>query len=282
MNRVLRALFGTVLVLLRPRYAWAQATAQINGAVTDPSGGVLPGATVTAIQTDTGFAARSSPMPGLVHADEPANRTVSSRGDARRASAHTPRRASCCRSASNPVDCGDAQLGQLAETVSVEASAPLVETRNPAIGGVIENERIEELPLNGRNAADLIAMAGAVVLGRTVVQPKHAGRRGLFSGRRPGVRRGVTARRRDSQQPLRQLQPAAAVSRCPAGVSCRDERQNAQNGFHSGASVNAVTKSGTNAAPRRPLRVLAEPSIQCDESASMPSIPRRVSGATMA
>ncbi|MBF8301469.1 MAG: TonB-dependent receptor, partial [Acidobacteria bacterium] len=55
MNRVLRALFGGFLVLLVATQAWAQATAQINGTVTDASGGVLPGATVVAIQTDTGF-----------------------------------------------------------------------------------------------------------------------------------------------------------------------------------------------------------------------------------
>src|SRR5688572_25109305 len=55
MNRVLRALFGTVLVLLLATPAWAQATAQINGTVSDSSRGVLPGATVTAIQTDTGL-----------------------------------------------------------------------------------------------------------------------------------------------------------------------------------------------------------------------------------
>jgi hypothetical protein len=35
--------------------AWAQATAQINGTVADSSGGVLPGVTVIAIQTETGF-----------------------------------------------------------------------------------------------------------------------------------------------------------------------------------------------------------------------------------
>ena len=36
---------------------------------------------------------------------------------------------------SNPVIPVALQLGSLEETVSVEASAPLVETRNPAIGG---------------------------------------------------------------------------------------------------------------------------------------------------
>ena len=55
MNRVLRALPVCLLLLLATTNAWAQATAQINGTVADSSGGVLPGVTVTAIQTETGF-----------------------------------------------------------------------------------------------------------------------------------------------------------------------------------------------------------------------------------
>ena len=42
-------------VLLPAAVAWAQATAELAGRVTDESGGVLPGVTVTATQTDTGF-----------------------------------------------------------------------------------------------------------------------------------------------------------------------------------------------------------------------------------
>ena len=55
MNRVLRIGLGSVLVLFLATAAWAQATAQISGTVTDASGGVLPGVTVTVIQTDTSF-----------------------------------------------------------------------------------------------------------------------------------------------------------------------------------------------------------------------------------
>jgi len=44
------------------------------------------------------------------------------------------------------------QVGQLAETITVEGTAPLVETRNPGIGQVITNEQVLELPLNGRPA----------------------------------------------------------------------------------------------------------------------------------
>jgi hypothetical protein len=55
MNRALRVLFGCLVLLLAATTVWAQATAQINGTVADSSGAVLPGVTVVAIQTETGF-----------------------------------------------------------------------------------------------------------------------------------------------------------------------------------------------------------------------------------
>jgi len=56
MNRVLRVLVvGAALFLTATASARAQATAELAGRVTDESGAVLPGVTVTATQTDTGF-----------------------------------------------------------------------------------------------------------------------------------------------------------------------------------------------------------------------------------
>ena len=56
MRRFLREVsMGAVLCLLAGATAWAQATAQLDGRVTDESGAVLPGVTVTATQTDTTF-----------------------------------------------------------------------------------------------------------------------------------------------------------------------------------------------------------------------------------
>ena len=48
-------LCGVLLVALTATGALAQATAQITGTVKDSSGGVLPGASVSATQTETGF-----------------------------------------------------------------------------------------------------------------------------------------------------------------------------------------------------------------------------------
>ena len=56
MSRFLRGFSAVALtVLLITTMAWAQATAELNGRVTDQSGGVLPGVTVTVTRTDTGF-----------------------------------------------------------------------------------------------------------------------------------------------------------------------------------------------------------------------------------
>ncbi len=51
------------------------------------------------------------------------------------------------------------QVGSVGETVSVSAEAPLVNTENASTGQVIENKRVVELPLNGRNAFALVALA---------------------------------------------------------------------------------------------------------------------------
>ena len=56
MKRVLSGLLcGGLLVTFAATSVLAQATAQITGTVKDSSGGVLPGASVTVTQTDTGF-----------------------------------------------------------------------------------------------------------------------------------------------------------------------------------------------------------------------------------
>src|ERR1041385_1243248 len=52
---LLKAVIATIVLLLTSSLARAQATAELNGRVTDESGAVLPGATVTSTQTDTGF-----------------------------------------------------------------------------------------------------------------------------------------------------------------------------------------------------------------------------------
>ena len=51
------------------------------------------------------------------------------------------------------------KVGSLTETVEVTGGAPLLATENAAVGTVIENRRIVDLPLNGRNFIQLVALS---------------------------------------------------------------------------------------------------------------------------
>src|SRR5207244_10418808 len=142
---------GLVMSLAMCGSLWAQATAQINGVVRDPSGAVLPGVEITATQTDTGII-RSAvtnetgeyALPNLavgpykIEAALPGFRTYVQTGIVLQVS-------------TNPNMNITLELGQVSEQVEVQANASLVETRSVGVGQVIENQRILQLPLNGRN-----------------------------------------------------------------------------------------------------------------------------------
>jgi hypothetical protein len=157
-------LIGILLVSgLSCAAAWAQATAQISGTVKDQSGAVLPGVEVTATQTATGLARSTVTnengvyvLPNLaigpyrLEAALPGFRTFVQTGIVLQVN-------------DNPVIPVVLQVGQISEQVEVQANAALVETRSTTVGQVIENARILELPLNGRNVTDLITLGGAAV-----------------------------------------------------------------------------------------------------------------------
>src|SRR5881397_656461 len=142
---------------------WAQATAQISGTARDQSGAVLPGVEVTATQTETGIARNTITNeaglyvlsnlaigPYRLEATLPGFRTFVQAGIVLRVN-------------SNAVINLILEVGQVSEQVEVQANAALVETRSSSVGQVVENARILELPLNGRNVTDLITLAGAAV-----------------------------------------------------------------------------------------------------------------------
>jgi Carboxypeptidase regulatory-like domain len=55
------------------------------------------------------------------------------------------------------------QLGSLAETIQVTGAAPLLQTQSASVGTVVGSRAVQELPLNGRNVLNLIAVAPTVV-----------------------------------------------------------------------------------------------------------------------
>src|SRR5688500_4910284 len=156
-------------IILTAATASAQlATAELNGRITDTSGAVLPGVTVTATQTATGLVRTTvtDENGGYILSNLPTGpyrievalqgfRTYVQTGLVLQVGA-------------TPTINAALELGSLEETVTVEAAAPLVDVRSAGISNVVENEEILALPLNGRNPVDLVLSVGAAVQTGTV------------------------------------------------------------------------------------------------------------------
>jgi hypothetical protein len=248
MLRLVRVLcLGGTLLLLTCATVLAQATAQLGGTVRDESGAVLPGVTVTAVQADTGFT-RSSVTDANGSYDMPNLPTGPYRLEVSLQGFRTyVQTGIVLQVAATPTINVVLSVGALAETVSVEAAAPLVDVRSAGISDVVEQERIVELPLQGRQVTDLIVLAGAAIeTGRPNSRSFQGGVNISVAG---GLDFGVAylldgAMHNDVQNagglPLPFPDALQEFRVATSGVS-------AQNGMHSGASVNAVTRSGTNA-----------------------------------
>src|SRR5438093_2829902 len=138
-------------VLLASAPARAQlSTAELSGRVTDSSGAVLPGVTLNATQTDTGFtrtvvtdATGSYVLSNLPTG--PYRLEVSLQGF------RTFVRTGIVLQVGNSAVISPVlELGAVEERVTVQGAAPPVDVRSAGIGAVIENARIVALPLQGR------------------------------------------------------------------------------------------------------------------------------------
>jgi len=245
--RTIRDVVVSVFVLvLTSSAAWAQATAELSGRVTDESAAVLPGVTVAATQTATGFTrtvttdeAGAWIMPNLPIG--PYRLEVSLQGF--RTYVQT---GIVLQVDARPTINVALALGNVEETISVEGAAPLVDVRSAGISTVVDQERIVELPLQGRQVTDLIILAGAAVETDRPNSRNFQG--GVNISVAGGLQFGVAytldgAVHNDPQNsaslPLPFPDALQEFRVATSGLA-------AQSGMRSAASVNAVTKSGTN------------------------------------
>jgi hypothetical protein len=147
------------ILILSPYPAVAQdATGRIVGTVTDPSGGVVAGATVTVTNTGTGVVHQTSTdKQGYYQVLElPIGKysvSADSSGFSRKVVAA---RNSLEINQTLRVDVA-LELGAVTDVVNVEGGASAVETQNATVGATVSGSAISELPLNGRNTLDLLA-----------------------------------------------------------------------------------------------------------------------------
>src|SRR4051812_49351268 len=153
------------MMLVVSASVFAQNTAQINGSVKDASGLAVPDAAVKATQTATGAVRTATSnadgtftLPNLPIG--PYTIEVSKEGFNKYVQSGI-----VLQVQSNPtIDIG-LKVGALTEEVTVNADAALVETHSTGIGQVVDNQRVVEMPLNGRNATELVFLAGMATIG---------------------------------------------------------------------------------------------------------------------
>src|SRR6516165_7693338 len=250
MKRINPSVLAAVLAFaLAGASVWSQGTtAQISGSVKDPSGAILPGVEVTATQTATGakrtavtnetgnYVLASLPLgPYTLEASLPGFKTYVQTGIVLQVDA-------------SPTINVVLQVGQVTDQVEVVANTSLVETNTTAIGQVVTNQQVAEMPLNGRDPHELIFLAGMA---------NYPGQGSMNSIRNyPTVVVSVAGGNGDGvsylldgsiwQDPYNSLSLPLPFPDALQEFKVETSAMPAQDGFHATATVNAVTKSGTN------------------------------------
>src|SRR5579864_5277058 len=246
--QVLGAILGLLLFSVA---LFAQGSyGRILGTVTDQTGAVLPGATVSVTDTQRGLtrtlttdAAGEYNAPNLI----PSTYTV--RVEAKGFKALARENVEIEVNKEVRVDLTP-QPGEQTQTVTVTEAIPLVDTATSNLGGTLNNADINALPLNGRNYQYLMSLRPGVV-----VQPGGGPWTQSTNGIRPDettwMVEGVINATMDLARPIANmsspLTDAATILPVDAIQEFNmEENPKAEYGWKPGAVVNVGIRSGTN------------------------------------
>src|ERR1700736_769291 len=224
---------------------------RITGTVTDKSGGVVAGATVTVKDVQRGVARTlTTGDSGEYNAPNLLPGTYAIRAEAKGFRAIEQQNILLEVGKEIRVDLS-LQPGEMAQTITITEALPLVETTNATLGGTISNETINELPLNGRNYINLLTLRPGVSV--------YAGG-GSFTRSANGTRAEDIGylldglRNDDSFTGSSVLNAAIPAGDASASLPIdaiqefnTEQNPKAEFGWKPGAIVNAGIKSGTNA-----------------------------------
>jgi hypothetical protein len=150
---------------------------------------------------------------------------------------------------SNPVINFVLEVGQVSEQIEVQANATLVETRNVGVGQVMENARVLDLPLNGRNMIDLLSLTPAstpapIVDGTGGRDPFSKGNVSVAGGLNTGV--NFTLDGAYHNNPYDNGYMSMPFPDALQEFKVETGAGSAQTGVKSSGTVSLVTKSGSN------------------------------------
>jgi len=244
----MRFLFAiALLIAIVPFSALAQSSnGSISGTVTDDAGGLLPGVTIAALNTATGLS-RTAVSGAAGHYEipllPPGVYSVSSE-----LSGFQPVKYDRIVVNVGSDSAVNFKLKQgVSESVTVTASAPLVDTTRSEVSSVVNEKAIANLPTNGRNFIDFVLTTPGVVRDVRLGDISFAGQRGTlnslvidganndntFFGQALGRTGSGRAPYQFSQDAVKEFQ-------------VNTNSYSAEYGRAGGAVINVVTKSGTN------------------------------------
>jgi outer membrane receptor protein involved in Fe transport len=250
---MLRKCVLVICFLALPAAAQVRDTASLFGTVTDSQGAVVPGARITinnaatggsrSVVTDSSGGYVFSLMPvGSYHL------TIELAGFRK-----YERRNILLQANENIRVDAALDIGNLQETVTVEATAAQVDSRSATLNTTVDSKRIVELPLNGRNPADLVLLAPGVAsgagnnsgdVGSNAWRPKGQKEITINGSRNNNLRYTL-----DGGTNMDDLVNENLDFPFPDAVqefSAQTSNMGVELGGLSGGALNVVTKSGTN------------------------------------
>ncbi len=254
---VVTSVLLVVLALAGPA-AWAQYSSTLEGVVSDPSGAVVPGATVTTTNEATGVAQtvhttsagiyRFPALAGGVYTIR-----VSLQGFKNWGREHVRLESTQTRAVNVTLEMGNAT----AEEVNVTAEAPLVETSQARVSRLIEEQQVKELPLVGRNFFNLVVLTPGVTGKVTGGSQSYAQANADIYNNEFGVGMNANGGRVESNNFLVDSSTVSSSQRSgvtnvnPNAETVEEVRVlvnnfSAQYGRNTSVLVNVITKSGAN------------------------------------
>ena len=243
-NTILRALAASCLIAAATTASAQQTTGTVAGRVLDEQKAAVPGATITVTSAATGFTRSAvSDGEGLYRLTGlPVGRYTLGL----ELGGFQPQSRAVQVNVSETVTADfDLRIAAMAENVTVTAETPLVDTTSSAVGGLVDTRRVENLPLNGRQFANLAVTIPGVGLGfhadptkSTQYSPQING----GNGRNINYQIDGGDNNDDTVGGLLQLFPLEAIQE----FNFLTSRYKAEYGRSNGGVMNIVTKSGTN------------------------------------
>ena len=245
MKRIIVAMIAICALTLSAPAMAQQTTGNIQGRITDAQKAAVPGVTVTAKNAATGFSrSEVTDSEGVYRLNALPVGTYDLHAEL--AGFQAQDRKGLVVNVSQTLDLNiDLNVAGVAENVSVTAESPIVSTSSSSVGGVVDTAKIESLPLNGRQFANLAATIPGVGLGfhsdptkSTQYSPQIAG----GNGRNVNYQIDGGDNNDDTVGGLLQLFPLEAIQE----FNLITQRYKAEYGRSNGGVMNIVTKSGTN------------------------------------